>query len=230
MWRAYDDMGEAFAAHAETSVYNALYDRPAVLDAAGDVTGLAVLDAGCGPGIYAAELLRRGAVVTAVDASDAQLELARERLGDSARVLRAVLGEPLPFDADSFDLVICALVIHYVADRQAAFAEFHRVLRPGGRAVVSTQHPTTDWLRKGGSYFAVREEEDVWLTPGGPHRVRFWREPLTTLTEAATAAGFVIRRLVQPLPAPEVETASPEDWAQLHERPGFLVLDLLKLA
>ena len=228
MWRAYDDMGPAYVAHAESSVYNALYDRPAVLAAAGVVTGLSVLDAGCGPGLYAAELVRRGAVVTAFDASEAQLAVARERLGDTVDLRRAVLGEPLPFEANAFDLVICALVIHYVRDQEAAFRELHRVLRAGGRAVVSAQHPTTDWLRKGGSYFEVCEEEDVWNTVGGPHPVRYWRGPLSALTSAATDAGFLIRRLLEPLPDPEMEQAAPEDWTQLHTSPGFLVLDLVK--
>src|SRR5438270_5309889 len=156
MWQIYDEMGRGFLAHAEHSPYNAFYDRPAVLAVAGEVSGLAVLDAGCGPGLYAEELARRGASVTAVDASEEQLRIARERLPATTDVQRAVLGEPLPFDDDTFDLIVCALVIHYVADRAAAFAEFRRVLRPGGRAVVSTQHPTTDWLRKGCSYFDVK--------------------------------------------------------------------------
>ena len=229
MWQIYDEMGPAFLAHAERSPYNALYDRPAVLAVAGDVRGLAVLDAGCGPGLYAEELVRRGAVVTAIDASEAQLRIARERLPATTDVRRAVLGEPLPFAEAAFDLVICALVIHYVEARAKAFSEFLRVLRPGGRAVVSTQHPTTDWLRKGGSYFAVQEEEDVWKTSHGEHRVRFWREPLTTLTSAATDAGFVISRLIEPLPDATMKDDFPEDWQQLNERPGFLILELLKV-
>jgi len=230
MWQIYDEMGPAFLAHAEHSPYNALYDRPAVLDVAGEVRGAKVLDAGCGPGLYAEELVRRGAVVTAIDASEEQLRIARERLPATTDVRQAVLGEPLPFPDASFDLVICALVIHYVADRAAAFSEFHRVLRPGGRAIVSTQHPTIDWLRKGGSYFAVQQEEDVWKTSHGDYRVRFWREPLTTLTGAATDTGFLISRIVEPLPDPLMKDDFPEDWAQLNERPGFLILELVKVA
>jgi len=228
MWQIYDEMGTAFLAHAERNAYNALYDRPAVLAVAGEVSGLDVLDAGCGPGLYAEELARRGASVTAIDASEEQLRIARERLPATTDVRRAVLGEQLPFDDAAFDLIVCALVIHYVADREAAFAEFHRVLRPGGRAVVSTQHPTIDWLRKGGSYFDVKEEDDVWNTPQGAYRVRYWREPLTTLTEAATDAGFLISRLVEPLPDAAMKAEFPEDWKQLHDGPGFLILELLK--
>jgi SAM-dependent methyltransferase len=228
MWQIYDEMGPAFLAHAEHSTYNALYDRPAVLAVAGDVSGLAVLDAGCGPGLYAEALLQRGATVTAIDASEEQLRIARTRLPATTDVRRAVLGQPLPFADASFDLVVCALVIHYVADRTAAFGEFLRVLRPGGRAIVSTQHPTADWLRKGGSYFEVKEEEDVWNTPDGEHRVRFWREPLTTLCAAATESGFMISRLVEPLPDAAMKEQAAEDWDKLHQSPGFLILELQK--
>ena len=57
------------------------------------------------------------------------------------------LGERLPYADGEFDLVVCALAIHYAEDRGAAFREFSRVL--GGAVVFSTHHPTTDWLRKG---------------------------------------------------------------------------------
>ena len=80
---------------------------------------------------------------------------------------QAALGEPLPYADGAFDLVVCALAIHYASDRTAAFAEFRRVLRPGGAAVVSTQHPVMDWLRKGGSYFQTALETDIWHTPSG---------------------------------------------------------------
>ena len=187
----YDEMAPVYAAHAAESAYNAHYDRPAVLELAGEVAGLRVLDAGCGPGLYAEVLLARGAEVVAVDVSRAMVELASRRLGERATVLEADLNEPLPLRAGDFDLVLCPLVIHHVDDRAATLAEFFRVLRPGGHVVLSTQHPTTDWLRKGGSYFDIREEEDVWHRPDwdAEYRVRFWREPLTALCAAVGDSG-----------------------------------------
>ena len=58
-----------YAAHAEHGACNALYDRHAELDLVGDVTGQTVLDAACGPGLYAAELTARGARVIGFDGS-----------------------------------------------------------------------------------------------------------------------------------------------------------------
>ena len=58
-----------------------LYDRPAMLALAGDVSGRTVLDAACGPGLYVEQLVRRGAKVIGFDQSPALVELARQRVG-----------------------------------------------------------------------------------------------------------------------------------------------------
>jgi SAM-dependent methyltransferase len=229
LWSAYDAMGRDYQQHAADSPYNAHYDRPAVLAALGPVRGRRVLDAACGPGLYTQELLARGAIVTAFDASPVMADLARARIADQAQVDQEVLGQPLPYPDDAFDLIVCALAIHYADDRAAAFAEFCRVLRPGGALVLSTQHPTTDWLRKGGSYFDVKLETDVWHTHAGEQPVQFWREPLSALCCAATGAGFLIENVIEPLPADTMRGRFPEDYQKLTTEPGFLILRLLKL-
>ena len=158
------------------------------------------------------------------------VSLARQRTADRVRIDRAALGEPLPYPDSAFDLIVCALAIHYASDRAAAFAEFCRVLRPGGAAVVSTQHPVMDWLRKGGSYFQTTLETDIWHTPSGDQPVHFWREPLSELCTAATDAGFLIEKLIEPVPAETMRERYPEDYEKLSKEPGFLILRLLKPA
>jgi len=223
-------MGAAYQLHAADSAYNAHYDRPAVLAALGPVAGLRVLDAACGPGLYAQELIDRGADVTAFDASQVMVDLARVQLSGLVRVDRAVLGTRLPYPDDEFDLIVCALAIHYADDRAAAFAEFFRVLRPGGAVVVSTQHPVMDWLRKGGSYFDTTLETDTWRTPQGDQPVRFWRESLSALCTAATGAGFLIEKVIEPQPSESMREHYPDDYDKLSAEPGFLILRLVKLA
>ncbi len=75
----YDRMGEAYLDHSEHSPTNALYDRPAILELAGDVRGKQVLDVGCAAGALSAALVEKGAVLLGVDASQAMISLAHRR-------------------------------------------------------------------------------------------------------------------------------------------------------
>jgi SAM-dependent methyltransferase len=78
----YDSFAEAYSASNETSLFNAYYERPAMLGLVGEVAGRRILDAGCGP--LSAALRDRGAIVTGFDSSAEILELARKRLGEDA--------------------------------------------------------------------------------------------------------------------------------------------------
>lgn len=224
----YDDMAEGYQEHSARSAYNAHYDRPAMMSRLGDLRGLDALDVACGAGYYTGELLKRGARVWGFDGSVELVRIARETYGNRARIDRADFDEPLPYPDASFDLIVSGLAIHYASDRRATFRELVRILRPGGRCLLSTQHPIADWLRKGGSYFDVARETDVWRFNGQMHEVRFWREPLGKLCSAATSAGFLIADLIEPLPAPTMRELWPEDDAKLRQEPGFLILDLVK--
>jgi len=218
-------MAAWYEAHARDGVYNAHYDRPAVLDLLGPVGGQDVLDAGCGPGWYALALLDRGARVVALDGTAAMVERARARVGDRARVLLHDLERPLtPLPDVAFDAVVLALVVHHVDDRAGLLAELFRVLRPGGRLVLSTHHPLADWRRCGGSYFAV--EKVALPFAAGAYQVPAWRQPLSFLLAELLAPGFVLERLVEPLPDASVRTADPQAWAALTTAPAFLALRL----
>jgi ubiquinone/menaquinone biosynthesis C-methylase UbiE len=220
----YETFADEFEAHAENGFANAYYDRPACLALLGEVAGRRVLDAACGPGLYAAELARRGAGVTGFDQSPRMVEIARTRVpaGDF-RVHD--LADPLGWLPDgSVDLALCALAIEYVDDRVAALAELRRVLRPGGALVLSRQHPTGDWLRHGGSYFEARTIRETWSKGW---TVRYWLTPLEKTCEEIAAAGFVIERLLEPRPVPEAAAVDPEEYQQLAREPrGFMAFRL----
>jgi SAM-dependent methyltransferase len=137
----YDILAEAYTAENEASLINAYYARPAILALAGDVAGRRILDAGCGSGPLFAALRDRGAIVTGFDSSTGMLEQARRRLGDGADLRVAELGHPLPYPDGAFDDVVASLVLHYLEDWRPALAELRRVLKPGGRLIVSVDHP-----------------------------------------------------------------------------------------
>jgi SAM-dependent methyltransferase len=111
----------------------------AALDAAHVMPGTRLLDAGCGAGLLALLASLRGARVAALDASDALLAVARERL-PAADVRQGDL-EALPFADASFDAVTAVNSIFYAADMAAAMRELSRVVRPGGRVVVTAWGP-----------------------------------------------------------------------------------------
>jgi SAM-dependent methyltransferase len=88
---------------------------------------------------------------------------------------------------ESFDAAVMALVIHHRDDRTAALRELWRELRPGSPLVVSNHHPTSDWLRLGGSYFEKERVEEDWHE--GRWRVRYWRMPLQQLSAEFADSG-----------------------------------------
>src|SRR5678816_1316326 len=80
---SYDTIAAASAANVDSAPYNALYERPAMLALLPDVKDKRILDAGCGSGWYAEQLLKRGAIVSAIDASAAMVDHARARLAQT---------------------------------------------------------------------------------------------------------------------------------------------------
>jgi SAM-dependent methyltransferase len=222
----YDSFAEAYSADNEINLANAYYERPATLALAGDVVGRRILDAGCGSGPLSAALRDRGAVVTGFDKSAGMLELARRRLGPDADLYVADLGSPLPFPDGAFDDVIGSLVLHYLEDWTAPLAELRRVLRAGGRLIVSVMHPIAGHplVRPGANYLATYQWSDENTTSSGESYVlTYWHRPLPAMIDAFTGAGFRIAAISEPPPAPDTPRELLPDF--LKDKPpgaGFL--------
>ncbi|WP_329182830.1 class I SAM-dependent methyltransferase [Actinacidiphila glaucinigra] len=212
----YDRFAEAYAAENETSLINAYYARPAIVDLAGEVAGRRILDAGCGVGPIAEDLRERGRCRGRLRLQRPDAGAARQRLGDDVVLVRAELGGPLPFADAEFDDVVASLVLHYLEDWTTALAELRRVLKPGGRLIVSVNHPFVSQMAapRGTDYFATRSSSEIWELGGSKHLMTFWDRPLHAIADAFTAAGFRIDTISEPAPAPGARERFPEVFAQ----------------
>jgi SAM-dependent methyltransferase len=141
-----------------------------------------VLDAACGTGRYSVFLAQRGHRVIGVDQSDAMLDVARGKL-PSAEFRRGDL-TAIPLPAGSVDAAVCALALVHVRDLGLA-----RVLRPGGRLVISDVHP-----------FLVFLGWQAQFPAGGARKgfMRLHRHLPSDYTSAAHAAGLRLRSLAEP--------------------------------
>ena len=221
----FEQLAEIYAARVEMKAHNAFYDRPAVISLLPPVAGKRVLDAGCGPGVYAEWLVERSAEVVGLDVSPAMVRLAQRRLQGRARILEADLGQPLDFlEKDSFDLIVSALALDYVKDWAAFFAEFFRLLRAPGHLVFSVGHPSDDFFdhHPHGNYFELEQVEMEWGGFGRRVRVPYYRRLLCAMLDPLLEAGFVLERLLEPRPVPEFKKHDAEDYEKLMRQPGFI--------
>ena len=229
---AYTELAEAYAAKIETKPHNAYYERPAMFSLLPDLKGKRVLDAGCGPGVYAEELIKLGAKVIGLDVTEKMLELAHKRLGTKVVLHLADLSQPLPFVATAqMDIVIAPLVLDYIKDWRVPFGEFFRVLKPGGLLIFSMEHPASAFRRKfRESYFTVEIQELEWRGFGPHVKMPSYRRSLQEALNPLIEVGFILDKVLEPQPTEEFLKVNPDDHADLSKNPGFLCLRARKPA
>ena len=125
----------------EAHRYTKEWHIPEAADFAG-ARGLSVLEIGCGLGTDGAQFAKAGAHYTGVDLTEAAIELARKRfeIAGLPGEFRVADAENLDFADESFDRIYSHGVLHHTPDTARAVAEIHRVLKPGGRALVMLYH------------------------------------------------------------------------------------------
>ncbi|MCY9873738.1 class I SAM-dependent DNA methyltransferase [Vibrio barjaei] len=226
-------MGEMYTKHAEkyadaieNNAYNGLYERPSTLALVGEVNNKAVLDLGCGPGVYAQHFVNQGATVTAVDLSEQMVQITKQKLGDAVTCYAQDLSDGLPKEADdSYDFVVCPLMVHYLEDLVPLFKEVNRVLKQGGWFIFSTHHPLVDFEDDAFSnYFAVERITEDWNTVGEPVEVSFFRRSFTNLFDSLAESGFTLDKFSEGQPDPAMKEVSPETFDKLSRRPNFIFI------
>lgn len=173
-----------------------------------------VLDVGTGTGRHALKLAGRGANVIALDQSPEMLAVARQtaqREGFSIDFHLLSLDDGLPFEANQFDLLICALTLCHVPDLAHALQEFARVLQNGGHLLITDFHPVhtiygwkTAFQRAGVTYHlpTVAYTKDDYL-------------------EVVTASGLTILEVAESLVGEVPEGYLPEEMRHTYANTPF---------
>ncbi|MFC9993962.1 class I SAM-dependent methyltransferase [Nocardia sp. NPDC127526] len=179
------------------------YDAPLIRAVAAELPTGVALDAACGTGRVSATLAECGYAVLGVDRSPEMLELARKRLPEGDFRVGGL--EELPVGDDAVDIVTCSLALSHVPDLRPVFAEFARVLRPGGHLVIADVHP---------EQVARTHVPTVRRTDGTAGRVSSHHHRTGDYVRAALAAGFRIRSCEEPTipPAAPQPAAEPGPW------------------
>lgn len=143
-----------------------------------EISGLKVLEVGCGAGDFAIYLAGQRANVTAVDFSRYAIDLAEEKASaQNMRIdFRVADAQCLPFADNSFDLIFSCECLEHVPDPQKALAEFYRVLETSGRLVLTTENYSNAMLL---SWIVCRYRGQPFNSGAGvqpiEHFFLFWR-------------------------------------------------------
>jgi ubiquinone/menaquinone biosynthesis C-methylase UbiE len=197
--------------------------------------GACTLEIGCGEGRVARDLRDRGHTVVGIDASPTLLAAAAE--ADPDGDYRVSDAAALPFENESFDLVVAYNSLMDIDDMEGAVHEASRVLRSGGRFCICVTHPVNDAGRfehdEPGAAFLIslyrgRRRYDEWFERAGL-KMRFvnWCYPLDAYTGALEAAGFLIEAFREP--AVDRSAVTPRGERRLRI-PNFLLIRAVKPA
>ncbi len=149
------------------------------------LSGLRVLDVGCGGGILSEALAERGASVLGIDLAESALQAAEAHRAGQAVEYRLESSRETAARGEVFDVVTCMEMLEHVADPAAVLRDIHALLKPGGWAFFSTINRTLK-ARLGAVYAA---EYLLRLVPQGTHQYDWFIKP-AELSRMAERAGL----------------------------------------
>lgn len=215
--------------HAEVRSPNLVMEDPAFRNELGDLTGLDVVDLGCGDGTFAAQCVRAGcASYTGVDASQGMIE--RARIAAPTASFQQSTMERVALGQSVYDLVVARMALHYVVDLDEVFVEAKSGLRPGGRIIFSVVHPILTAALEVDDGPRTSVTVDNYFELGDRHRSWFgsqvvWQHrTVEQYVSALLAAGFELTGLRE---CPPVEALFDGDDAEFERRrraPVFLLV------
>jgi SAM-dependent methyltransferase len=152
----YDEVAEEYhnTRSSRKGFYNEYLEMPLTLNLLGDVNEKNILDFGCGTGIYAKLLTKKGAIVKGFDISPKMLEIAKKE--NPTLDLRLGSGNKIPFK-EKFDIIFASLVLNYFEDWNNVFIQLKELLNREGIFIFSVRNPVIESFEKP----AEREKEII---------------------------------------------------------------------
>ncbi len=204
---------------------------PEFLNVIGDVTGLTVLDAGCGEGYLSRILADRGAKVTGIDIAPRLIQIARAKDRAGRITFRvADISQGLPDFPNHFDLIASHLVMNDVFDYQNFLRTLGTVAKHGGRLVFTMNNPYSFIIRNHlTNYFDTGKAYPYrGMTKEGV-KVHFYQRTFSEYLNDCLSAGFQLQRLVD-LPTPEKTLNYHKDklLPDGYQFPYFMILSFVK--
>ena len=205
-----------------------LLDGP-MLRMCSDLPAKKILDVGCGEGRFCRMLSQGGARTVGLDPTEKLLAAARMR--DPAGTYHLGSGEKLPYEDESFDVVVFYLTLIDIPDFRQAIKEGARVLKSGGRMVIgniachASTHPS-GWVKDAEGrklYYPIDHycdefgEEVAWA---GIKVINYHR-PLGAYMEAFLGSGLILREYLEPAPSKDEVKNNPE--LEFERRVPYLV-------
>ncbi len=216
---------------------NDLFEIPALFSLLPDLQGKRVLDLGCGFGEHCMEYVKKGAEkVVGIDISEKMLEVAgRENVAPQIEYLHMPM-EEIGKLTGRFDVVISSLAFHYVEDFSGVVRDIYRLMTEGGTFVFSQENPLNTCFSGNGSrwtryenghklyvnladYGVEGEKESRWFIDG----IKKYHRMFSTIINTLTEAGFIVEKLMEPLPDEELLKKYPEQ-SDLFHKPDFLII------
>ena len=220
---------------------NNIFETPALLSLLPDLKNKTVLDLGCGAGSHCFEFAKAGAAkVVGVDISKKMLEVAEKENHHPKITYLNMPMENINGLNEQFDLVVSSLALHYVKDFRKLVADVFNLLNNNGVFIFSQEHPLNTCFSGGNrwtkdemgnklfanisNYSSDGERKSVWFVDG----VKKYHRTFSTLVNTLIEIGFVIEKMIEPIPTEEMLEKYP-DYKDLLHKPDFLIVRARKI-
>jgi SAM-dependent methyltransferase len=217
--------------HSGASSPNIVMEEPAVLAHLGDLSGLRVIDLGCGDGAFADVVLDAGArSYLGRDGSAAMIDLARNRVPRTRARFQLGTIEDFRPPPESADLVTSRMAFHYLRDVFPTLCSIHQALSPAGQLIFTVTHPVitshdnhvsgprTTWTVD--HYFETGERRRSWFGT----EVTWFHRTVEQYLSAVLAAGFDLEAISECEPDPRQLARAPEELARRRRVPLVLLV------